>query len=225
MWREMADDDDQDTMVDDPQDQDDDTDTDGDDWTPPKTKAEFDALVAKAGNPEAAKWRRRATGKDPNWKPNGTPADDKSKPPAKAKEGDPVDADAIRAAARAELQGEYEVQAAKDNLRAEVSLALMTAGLNISEQAMASPSEARKAVSKVVNLMDIDNMVLEDGKVEGLDDEIAKLRKDYPGLFKASAGGSVKPRTRGGDAAPRRNGAPQDDDDVKALARAWFSGS
>lgn len=218
----MADDDDQDPNVDDVDDADDDADA-GDAWVAPKTKAEFDLLVAKAGNPEAAKWRRRATGKDPNWKPNGDTK--KTEPPKpKADDDKPVDADAIRAAARAELQGEYEAQAAKDNLRAEVALSLMTAGLNISEEALKSPSTARKAVSNVVNLMDIDDMVLENGQVEGLDDQISTLRKNYPGLFKAGGeGAGAKPRTRGGDAAPKRGGAAPPTDDISELAKAWFS--
>lgn len=192
------------------------------DWTPPKTKAEFDEMVRKSGNPEAAKWRRRATGKDPAWKPNGPPAkDDKPSTKPDADKDAPVDADAIRTAARAELKAEYEAESARDKLKGEVSLALMAAGLNIADDILAQPAEARKAVARVVNMLDLDGMVLEDGKVEGLDDEVNKLKREMPGLFKA---GVKRPATKGGDAAPRKGGgAPDDSDPLKAMAKAWFS--
>lgn len=221
----MADDDDQDldaTQNDDADDQDD-SDDDAD-WKPPATKAEFQEMVKKAGNPEAAKWRRRATGKDPNWKPTGAPDKDTTKPPKTTDGDDKLTPDQIRAAAREELQAEFQTKADKDNLRAEVSVALMTAGLNLSEEELASPAKARKAVARVVNMIDLDKLVLDDGNIEGLDDELTELKKSLPGLFKSGA--PAKPKTRGGDVAPKNNGgAKGGDDDVAQLAKAWFSGS
>lgn len=222
----MADDDDQDldNQNDDAEDQDDSG--DDADWKPPATKAEFMELVKKAGNPEAAKWRRRATGKDPNWKPNGQPDRDTTKPPAKPTgDDDKLTPDQIRAAAREELQAEFQTRADKDNLRAEVSVALMTAGLNLSEEELASPAKARKAVARVVNMIDLDKLVLDDGNIEGLDDELTELKKSLPGLFKASGQGPAKPKTRGGDVAARSGGPKGGDDEVAQLAKAWFSGS
>lgn len=219
----MADDDDQDldNQTDDADDQDDSG--DDADWKPPATKAEFLAMVKTAGNPEAAKWRRRATGKDPNWKPTGQPDRDTTKPPKTAGDDTTLTPDQIRAAAREELQAEFQTKADKDNLRAEVSVALMTAGLNLSEEELASPAKARKAVARVVNMIDLDKLVLDDGNIEGLDDELAELKKSLPGLFKS--GTPTKPKTRGGDAAPKNNGGKGPDDEVAQLAKAWFSGS
>lgn len=222
----QRDDDDQDPNVDDvdPGDDDQDGDDQDADWSPPKTKAEFDAMVAKMGNAEAAKWRRRATGKDPNWKPGGDKPE--SKPGGDGSEqGDKNRSpDEIKAAVRAELEAEYKAKAEQDNLRAEVSVSLMSAGLALPDDVADNPAEARKAVARVVRMMDLDNLVLEDGKVEGLDEEIAALRKLHPGLFKA--GGGTK-RTRGGDIAPKggRAGGRTDDDDlgpIKEMARAVF---
>lgn len=220
----MADDDDQDldgtqSDADDSGDSDDDA-----EWTPPKTKAEFQEMIRKAGNPEAAKWRRRATGKDPDWKPNKPPERDTTKPPKIADGDDKLTTDQIRAAAREELQAEFQAKADKDNLRAEVSVALMTAGLNLSDEEMASPAKARKAVARVVNMIDLDNLTLDDGNIEGLDEELAELKKSLPGLFKASA--PAKPKTRGGDVTPKNGSGPKgEDDDVRQLAKAWFSSS
>lgn len=219
----QRDDDDDLDPQDDPEPREDD-DPDDDDWEPPKTKAEFEKLIRERGNAEAAKWRRRATGKDPKWKPNGDPAP-KTDPPKRDGDDDKRTADQIKAEVRAELEAEFKAKADQDNLRAEVSVALMSAGLALPDDVADNPAEARKAVARVVRMMDLDNLVLEDGRVEGLDDEIATLRKSMPGLFKPGGG---RPRTRGGDQAPKsgRTGPKDDDQDpIKEMARAMFKGA
>lgn len=224
----MAKDDDFDDDDLDPNDNDggqDDDDKDGDDWEPPKTKADFERMAREHGNAEAKKWRLRAQGRDPKWKPGGNRDDD---PGTKKTElDDKATPDQIRAAARKELEAEYAEKAKGDNLRANVSVALMSAGLNLSEDEMQSPARARKAVSRIVNMLDLSSMHLEDdGEISGLDDEIADLKKSYPGLFKSgnSGTGARKPATRGGDAGPKRerHASGDDDADLKSLARAWF---
>lgn len=219
------DDDDQDLNVDDVDDAD--TDDADEDFEPPKTKAELDEIVRKAGSAEAAKWRRRATGKDPKWTLNGEKPRENDSTAGKSKgDDDKLTPEQIRAAAREELQAEFDAKAGKDNLRAEVSVALMTAGLNLSDEVLASPSKARQAVARVVNMIDLDNVTLDDGKLEGLDEELDKLKRDTPGLFKPAGQKSGKPRTSGGDIGrkPEGKGAPAGvDSDVWALQKAWFS--
>jgi hypothetical protein len=204
---------------DDAEDQDDgadDTDDQDDEDKPP---SDWAARLKKA-NDDAKKWRMRASGKDPKWTSGGG---DGTKPDAKKTEsGDTPSADEIRAAARAELEAEYAQKAEQNSLRGAVALALTTAGLALSDEEMKNPASARNAVSRVVNMVKLDSLTLdrESGEVEGLDDEIADLRKSYPGLFR-----SGKPsNTRGGDAAPRKGGSSKisAEPELEAMAKSWF---
>lgn len=194
-----------------------------DDWKAPTTKAEFDAMVREQGNAEAKKWRLRAQGRDPKWKPEqGGTGENGTKLPENA------NADEIRAAVRKEVEAEYAQKSSGENLRASVAVALLSAGLNLSDDETKSPAAARRAVNRVVNMIDLKNLHLEDdGEISGLDDELADLRKSLPGLFKA--GGTRRPATRGGDAGPKRESRrPKGDDEDEVLhqmAKSFFGGS
>lgn len=191
-----------DNVIEDELDEDDDT-VQEEAWEPPKTKAEFDALLSDRlkteGNAEAKKWRLRAMGRDEKWKPvpNGGPPPVKEtvKPPAET-----VDAEAIRAAARAELETEYQAKAEKTNLRASVSAALMTSGLNLSDE---EPATMRRAVNRVANMIDFKDLTIDPdtGDVDGLDEAISDLKKTVPGLFKATR----RTSSSGGDSGPRKD--------------------
>jgi hypothetical protein len=206
----------EDDNADDRDDDVDDTDDDGDDDSPP---SDWKARLKQA-NDDAKKWRFRATGKDANWKPKSTGDDDTKKPPAK---DDQPSADEIRAAARAELEAEYATKAEENSLRGAVGLALTTAGLALSDEEMKNPTSARKAVNRVVNMINLSALTLDpaSGDVEGLDDEIADLRKSYPGMFRS---GKPVNTTKGGDGANRKNGGEKasGDKDLDNLVKAWF---
>lgn len=205
-----------DDNADDQDDDADDTDDDGDDDAPP---SDWKDRLSRA-NADAKKWRFRATGKDANWKPSGSGDDDK-KPPAK--EADQPNADEIRAAARAELEAEYATKAEENSLRGAVGLALTTAGLALSDEEMKNPTSARKAVNRVVNMVNLAALTLDPstGDVEGLDDEIADLRKAYPGMFRS---GKPTNTTKGGDGAQRNGGSGKasGDADLDNLVKSWF---
>jgi hypothetical protein len=177
-------------------------------------------MVREQGNAEAKKWRLRAQGRDPKWKPEqGGTGENGTKLPADA------NADQIRAAVRKEVEAEYAEKSSGENLRASVAVALLSAGLNLSDEETKSPAAARKAVNRVVNMIELKNLHLEeDGEISGLDDELSDLRKSLPGLFKS--GGTRRPATRGGDAGPKRESRrPKGDDDDEVLhemARSFF---
>lgn len=223
----MADDDDidrDDEDLDDDTGQDDADKGDGkkDDWKPPATKAEFEQMVREHGNAEAKKWRLRAQGRDPKWKPEqGGTGEHGTKLPENAS------ADQIRAAVRKEVEAEFQANASDSDLRSNVAVAL-SGVLALSDEQIASPAKARRAVQRVVNMINLKNLHLEDdGEISGLDDELAELRKDYPGMFKS--GGTKRPATRGGDAGPKREGRkPRGDDDdevLREMAKSFFGGS
>jgi hypothetical protein len=196
---------------------------DGDDFQPPKTKAELDALIKAASNTEAKKWRLRAMGRDPKWS-GGKTDPPKNDPPKQKEDGDGTKTpEEIKAEVRAEVQAEFDKKANEQNLRASVATALLTAGLNLSEEEGKSPEKARKAVNRVVGMMDLGNMALEDdGSIAGLDDEINDLRKTYPGLFKSAGSGTGSRGRAGGDAGPKRGGAGGTKDPLEEMAEAFL---
>jgi hypothetical protein len=205
---------------DDDQDPDEDDDPDSD---PEETLDELKARLKKVSG-EAKKWRLRAVGRDADWKPgtkDDKPLAAKDKPDADK----PANADEIRREVRAELEAEFEEKASDNNLRAAVSVALLSAGLALSDEQSATPAKARAAVSRVVSMMNLRNLTLEsDGEVAGLDDELAELKENFPGLFRAAGTGNGRPgaRTRGSDGAPRGKGGGQQKDPVHDLAAAFF---
>lgn len=200
--------------------EDDDVDTDSEDWKPP-TKEEWAKL-----NAGERKWRLRATGRgDEAWKARqGTGGQKDDKPETKPKDDAP-DRDAIEREVREKIEAEYATKADEGNLKAAVSVSLAPM-LALSEDQTESPAAMRKAVSRVVNMLDLKGMTLEDdGGVDGLDEEVADLRRSYPGLFKT--GGTVKAgaRTRGADGATKTGTRTRNDDDgLGELARKLFSG-
>jgi hypothetical protein len=225
----MADEDKINTDTDDLDDDVDDVDdTDGaddksDGWKAPKTKAEYEAMVREQGNAEAKKWRLRAQGRDPNWKPEQGGTGEHGTNLKKD-----ASADEIRAAVRREVEAEYNQKASGESLRASVAVALLSAGLALSDDETKSPAAARKAVNRVVNMIELKNLHLEDdGEISGLDDELSDLRKALPGLFRS--GGTKRPATRGGDAGPKRETRrPKGDDDDEVLhdmAKSFFGQS
>ncbi len=185
--------------------------------------ADWKAKLTAANN-DAKRWRLRATGKDTTWKPNTPPP--KTEAP-KPKDGDQPSADDIRAAVRAELDAEYATKADKHNLRGAVALALTTAGLALSDDELQSPVSARKAVNRVVNMVDMDSLTLDPttGDVAGLDDELEALKKSYPGMFRqGGTTGTGRSKTRGADGARRAGGAggKTDEDPVYEMVKHWF---
>lgn len=216
--------DDQDDVVDETEVDGDEDGTEDDGWEAPKTKADFDRMMREAGNSEAKKWRLRAMGRDKSWtSPKG--GDTTTKTTVTKDDGEEQTPEQIRAAARNELEAEYATKAEENNLRAQVSVSLMSAGLALSDEEMKSPAAARRAVSRVVNMLDLKSLTLDSdtGEVDGLDDEIADLRRSYPGLFKAGTGGRAA-TTRGADGAPRGGSKGPAKDPVEELAAAWFGG-
>lgn len=131
--------------------------------------------LEKANN-EAKKWRLRAQGKDPKWKP-APPAkdeDEEDEEPAKPKRRTPrLNEEQIRRDAE-----EAALAKAKPGLvRAAARDALRDAGLIVSGKGTASFDRA----FRLIDLEEVD--VDEDGTVSGVEDQIKQVKRDYPELF------------------------------------------
>jgi hypothetical protein len=177
-------------------------------WTPP-TYQEYRALKA-AKNEEAKKWRLRATGKDPEWKIPGATTNGTGDAATTA------DAEELRRQIRAELETEFATKAERDMVQKEAVTALVTAGLQLPEDR----EKKRKAVTKVMRLLELGDVTVDGDDVIGLDDAIEDLRADYPGLFKAAP--EVEKKRRGRRVAPEPRGVVGEEDPLAQMVKARF---
>lgn len=155
--------------VDDPADEDgeDGTDEDGedgdDDEYEPPTKEEWEKTQAALKKANAEAKKRRLAAKEQKPKPKPKKRDD---------DDDDDEGDDDRSA---EVEERWKGRVVKQAAKA----ALATAGAEKPE--------------RLLRLVDIDSLdVDDDGEVDGLDDEIDRLREDYPELFKRRRGGRVE---------------------------------
>lgn len=160
-------DDEEDDDEDDEEDDEEDDDPDAD-KTSEELAAELKSVrsaLAKA-NGQSAKRRKALRAKEAELE-----AARKPKPRAKKDDDeDGPDLDTIRHEARAEGSKEGIARAK----RAEAKSSLLAAGVN--------PGR----VAKAVGLLDLDELDLDDDGLDGIDDEIEDLRKDWPELFAKS---------------------------------------
>lgn len=214
-------DDDSDDNDEDSKDTDDDRDVDEQDsaeddpeWKPP-TQAEW-----RRANAKSKKWRYRATGKDPEWKypgaaPGGAPAGSASP------EGDgKADEAELRKQIRAEIEGEFASKAEQSKVREAAVTSLVAAGVSLPDD----PKKRTKAVAKLVKLLDLDEVTVDGDDIEGLDEQVEQMAKDYPALFTAassSEGGKKPPRRRVGG-APNGADPGETKDPLRAMAKAYF---
>lgn len=149
---------------------DDDVDDDDDDPDEDKTedelKAELKQIRAslKTANGSSAKRRKTIA----ELKRQIAEAGAKPKPKVKADDDEPVDLDAVRDAAKAEAKAEADKVRKAD----KAELALARAGV--------TPAKLAKAA----RLLDLDDIDLnDDGTLDGADEQIVELKKDWPELF------------------------------------------
>jgi alkylhydroperoxidase/carboxymuconolactone decarboxylase family protein YurZ len=160
-------------------------------WTPP-TREEFEELLAKKqrADSEAASRKRwlRDNGIDPKT----------GKKTAVVSDEDSEDGEPAHAVERAKAKAE---QAARNNAKAlisEVPSALFAADLN--------PQHLNRALK----LLDLDSLHVDEDGVDGLREQIAELKEDFPEFFKrtrmrdvapasAVGGGNKKPETKAKD--------------------------
>lgn len=168
--------------TDDPEEDEDDPEEDEDPdagKTPEQLAAELKTMRSSLSraNRQAKNWRRKA---------NGENGDDKGGDKGGENDGDDsrkftkADLDA----ARSEVQ-ESATRKAKDQLVAvSLDMALREAGMNLPKD-----PDARKAkISRARRLIDMDDIAVnDDGELEGLSDQIAELKNEYPELFAAAA--------------------------------------
>jgi len=130
-------------------------------------------------------------------------ADAKKPKPAKKdgdEDDDKPDLDSVRAAARAEARAEADARIVKAEARG----------------ALASAGVAKERVARAVGLLDLKSIDVDDeGEIDGLDDAIDALKKDWPELFpaerkrRASIAGDDD---RDGTAGRRGKGKPSTDE-------------
>ncbi len=127
-----------------------------------------------------------------------TPAPTKRRTGAERNDPEPVDVEQVKAATRAEAK-----QEADDRIkRSEARGALRAAGV---------PAER---VAKAVGLIDLADLDVDDDSVDGLDDAIDALKKEWPELFPAAKRVRRQPVAGGGD----RNGDGRSSKSTKKLS-------
>jgi hypothetical protein len=152
---------------DDEEDESDDDDDPDEDKSEDDLRAELKAVRAqlKGVNGQSAKRRAKVRSLEAELAKRDTPA-----PKAKAADGDgePVDLDAVREAARREAAAE----AAKTRKADKAELALARSGVDDDK------------LAKAVRLLDLDEIDLnDDGTLDGMDEQIAGLKETWPEMF------------------------------------------
>lgn len=93
--------------------------------------------------------------------------------------------------------------------------------VNAEAKAKLTAAGAKGDLSRLLRMIDLDDVdVTDDGDVEGLDDEIDRLKTDVPDLFATKV--KADPRTRR-DAADK-DAAPKAESDVDKIAKAMRGG-
>jgi hypothetical protein len=193
--------DDEDLDEDDDDDLDEDDDEDEDDEDAEKTPEELrdelktirEALKSASGQSKKRRQQLQKARKDHEAELERVRSGGKKAKSKDDEDDETVDAEAIREATRREERAAADVRTKK----AEARGALRGAGI---------PSDR---VAKAVGLLDLDDLdVDEDGNVDGLDDAIDELKKEWPELF---PGKGAKQR--------RRGSGPAGDDDERKTKR------
>lgn len=175
-----SDEDDEDSDDEDDDDSDDDDDEDDDDPDADKSdeelKAELKAIRAslEKANGQSAARRRKLRERDAELEEERKKR--LAKPAAKKDDAAP-DLDAIRAEAREEAKREAKLEADNRIKKSEARSALIAAGVS------------SDVAADLIGFVKFDDLDVEGDEVEGLDDEIARIKKKYPSFF-------MKARTR-----------------------------
>mgnify|MGYP001120034731 CR=1 FL=1 len=185
------DDDDDDTDATDENDDDDDAKPEEDSWTPP-SKEDFEKLLAakqKADSEAAARKRfLRDAGLDPKTGKAipkrevkidlgfGTDEEDDDEPQDKGPSKD----DLVRTQREVQRQVEREIAKAEQNERRRA-----TALISAVPTALEEAGWNGRNMPRMLKLLDLDNVEVDsDGEVDGLQDQIDELKKDFPEFFK-----------------------------------------
>lgn len=127
--------------------------------------------------------------------------------PADGAPADVPDVDAVRA----EVSGQWKARVVK----AEARTAFVAAGLSIPE------GDNGATIARVMRMLDLDDLdVTDDGDIEGLTDQVADIKRDFPALFAAPG----KPRPGRVDAAERPGAVTAPKSSAEALMAQLLSG-
>jgi hypothetical protein len=130
-------------------------------------------------NSESKKWRLRATGKDPKWKPRPPEKDDDTGGGSSSNSKDDapkVDVAAERRKAEEETAAKFKAPLVRTASRS----AFEEAGLLLP----ASKTNREAAFTRAMRLLDMSEIdVDDDGDISGLDDQVKAIKRDYPELF------------------------------------------
>ncbi len=180
--RNTDDDDDDDSDDDDDDDSDDDDDDDLADLSDDELRAQLKSTRASLSkvNGQSMERRKKLRAKEAELEAERS----KKAKPAKKKgdDDDEIDVDEITANAKREGEKAGLIRAKKSEARAALALA----GVNSDR------------LGRAVGLIDLDDLDLDDDGLDGIDDEIEKLRKSWPELF-------TRPRKRRESTAGERD--------------------
>lgn len=140
-------------------------------------------------NAEAKKWRLRAQGKDPKWKPAPPPPDDEDEP-------DDEEAKAKKPSSRRVRKSEEQIRREAEEAalaKAKPGLVKSAARDALKDAGLIVPAKnADAAYQRAIRLLDMAEIdVDEDGEVSGVTDQVKQVKRDYPELFATKGGRRV----------------------------------
>jgi hypothetical protein len=217
-------------------DDDDDDSEEEDDWTPPSKEA-WEKLVAekkKADSESAARKRLlRENGLNPK---DGSPL--KTTPKLTSLSNDDDDTGNETPSAKRTVEDTFDAKALEKRLQREMErnlldqeTAVRTEERNRSRTLMSAIPEALntegwngKAMPRILKLLDLDSIEVDEDGVNGLDDQVQELKRDFPEFFKRTrmkeAAEKVADRRTAGGGAKKSSPVKTDGTWAENIARA-----
>jgi hypothetical protein len=234
---ESTDDGDTSGTDDDDTDDDDDDDSDGDSsWTPP-SKEEWEKVLAEKKKADSESAQRKRLLREKGFNPkDGSPL--KVTPKLLAVDDDDSDKETSQQSDKRTVDSSEDAKALQKRLQREMERNLLdqekevrTEERNRSRTLMSAIPEALqtegwngKAMPRILKLLDLDSLEVDEDGVAGLDDQVQELKRDFPEFFKRTrmkdAAEKVADRKVAGGGAKKTSPAKVDGTWAENIARA-----
>lgn len=228
--------DDRDTSATDDDDDDDDDDSEDDDsWTPP-SKEEWERVLAEKKKADSESAARKRLLREKGFNPkDGSPLKVTPKLTAVSEDDDSEDDKSVT---KRTVDDAFDAKALEKRLQREMERNLLNQEKDVrneertrSRTLMSAIPEALntegwngKAMPRILKLLDLDALEVDDEGVAGLDDQVQELKRDFPEFFKRTrmkdAAEKVADRRTAGGGAKKTSPAKQDGNWAENIARA-----
>jgi hypothetical protein len=230
--------DDVEDRTDDDDDDDDDNSEEEDDWTPP-TKEEWQKILdaKKKADSESAQRKRLLREKGINPK-DGSPLKTTPKLSSVANDDDDDDSATEKTPAKRTVEDSFDAKALEKRLQREMERNLLDQEKEVrneersrSRTLMSAIPEALntegwngKAMPRILKLLDLDSLEVDEDGVAGLDEQVQELKRDFPEFFKRTrmkeAAEKVADRKTAGGGAKKSSPAKTEGTWAENIARA-----